>query len=60
MILRDHVICDSDLHEIEHIECTVEFNADGVRRNHLMGGPTDRAQHVLVKYHSAFNTVKQL
>jgi hypothetical protein len=31
-----------------------------VRRNHLMGGPTDRARHVLVKYHSAFRTVKQL
>ena len=36
-----------DLHEIEHVEGAVEFDADRVRWNHLMGGPTDRARHVL-------------
>ena len=34
-------VIGDDLHEIEHVEGAVEFDADRVRRNHLMGGPTE-------------------
>ena len=45
-------VIGDDLHEIQHVERAVEFEADGARRDHL--------KEAQLKYHSDLERVKLL